>query len=228
MINQPSFSSVFIHESRGDARHCGLRAGKLSPSRDTTVFTPSKHNGLSRFLVIFSFFFPRHFFNEHSFIRHSISEKDSFSKLLNCRWRQNSKVLSHTSVSLPASPLSPRPLLFLFPIHLTFPLRLPSFHQGSRGMLITERRRYRFEESAVARIFTRPANVNTIYIYIYAPNYALSRRRKNPRKQQFRTMSGTDNRAIITKRGEPRNNKHESFSYHTTNDSYRNDKKAST
>lgn len=43
------------------------------------------------------------------------------------RWRQNSKVLSHTSVSLPASPLSPRPLLFLFPIHLTFPLRLPSF-----------------------------------------------------------------------------------------------------
>lgn len=67
-----------------------------------------------------------------------------------------------------------------------------------------------------------------IYIYIYASNYALSRRRKNPRKQQFRTMSGTDNRAIITKRGEPRNNKHESFSYHTTNDSYRNDKKAST
>lgn len=57
LINQPSFSSVFIHESRGDARHCGLRAGKLSPSRDTTVFTPSKHNGLSRFLVIFSFFF---------------------------------------------------------------------------------------------------------------------------------------------------------------------------
>lgn len=68
LINQPSFSSVFIHESRGDARHCGSRAGKLSPSRDTTVFTPSKHNDLSRFLVIFSFFsfFPRRFFNKHS------------------------------------------------------------------------------------------------------------------------------------------------------------------
>lgn len=74
------------------------------------------------------FFFSLSFLQQTFIIRHfSISEKDSFSKLLNCRWRQNSKVLSHTSVSLPASPLSPRPLLFLFPIHLTFPLRLPSF-----------------------------------------------------------------------------------------------------
>lgn len=129
LINQPSFSSVFIHESRGDARHCGSRAGKLSPSRDTTVFTPSKHNGLSRFPV---FFFPFFFLVISSTNIHYPSLLDTrkrfiFETIELRRWRQNSKVLSHTSVSLPASPLSPRPLLFLFPIHLTFPLRLPSF-----------------------------------------------------------------------------------------------------
>lgn len=84
LINQPSFSSVFIHESRGDARHCGSRAGKLSPSRDTTVFTPSKHNGLSRFPVIFFLFSSSSFLRQTFIIRHfSIPEKDSFSKLLN-------------------------------------------------------------------------------------------------------------------------------------------------
>lgn len=170
LINQPSFSSVFIHESRGDARHCGSRAGKLSPSRDTTVFTPSKHNGLSRFPVIFFlFFFPRHFFDKHS-----LSVTSRYPKKIHFRnyWTSSlaakfKGVESHFCFPPCLTPFTTTPAVPLsHSSNLSPSSPFLSFHQGSRGMLITERRRYRFEESAVARIFTRPANVNTIYIYV--------------------------------------------------------------
>lgn len=92
------------------------------------VSIPSKHNDFVA-LLFFFFFFPSLFLQRTIVIRTITSRypKNIYSELLNHRWRQNSKVLSHTSLSLPTSPLSPRPLLFLFPIHLTFPLRLPSF-----------------------------------------------------------------------------------------------------
>lgn len=65
-----------------------------------------------------------------------------------------------------ASPLSSRPLLLLLSIHLTFPLRLPPppfLSSSLRGAKHAERRRHWSEESAVARIFTRPANINTTH-----------------------------------------------------------------
>lgn len=93
------------------------------------VSIPSKHNDFVAFLRCF-FFSPLVISSTNNRSIRTITSrypKNIYSELLNHRWRQNSKVLSHTSLSLPASPLSPRPLLFLFPIHLTFPLRLPSF-----------------------------------------------------------------------------------------------------
>lgn len=153
------------------------------------------------------FFPPRYFFNEQSFNPNnhfSISEKYLFGTIEPSLAVKFKGVESHFSFPPCLTPFSTTPAVPLsHSSNLSPSSPFLSFHQGSRGMLITERRRYRSEESAVARIFTRPANVNTLYIYIHnAPSYALSWRRKNPRKTTiWNDGSGiTDNRAIITRR----------------------------
>lgn len=117
----------------------------------------------------FSFFLPRHFFDKHS-----LSVTSRYPKKIHFRnyWTSSlaakfKGVESHFCFPPCLTPFTTTPAVPLsHSSNLSPSSPFLSFHQGSRGMLITERRRYRFEESAVARIFTRPANVNTIYIYV--------------------------------------------------------------
>ena len=120
--------------------------------------------------LFFSFFLPRHFFDKHS-----LSVTSRYPKKIHFRnyWTSSlaakfKGVESHFCFPPCLTPFTTTPAVPLsHSSNLSPSSPFLSFHQGSRGMLITERRRYRFEESAVARIFTRPANVNTIYIYTY-------------------------------------------------------------